>query len=269
MRVSIIIPFFNQASTLGWTIQSAIRQTYQDIEIIIVDDGSDEAARHVAQEVAATRYLVKEDGTLEGWYDQGDDSLSYATVIRREKNAGVVAARNLAVYAEAAEQNFPDWETWRRDAAKPSLNPICTGDMLLFLDADDWIEPTFLEKTVPLIGYNIGIVSTDMHVFSDNSDSIVRTQPATLETIKQGNTIPICSLIRREAFIEAGGFKENTHEDWNLWIDILKRDWVHKVVSEPLFHYRHHIGSSRSTELAKQHEEMFANMKRLHPDIWQ
>ena len=63
------------------------------------------------------------------------------------------------------------------------------------------------------------------------------------------NDLPVCSLIRREAFNQTKGYETifveiagNTkvlgYEDWCMWLDILKRGWTVAVVNEPLFHYR-------------------------------
>lgn len=256
MKVSIIIPFYNRADTLGWTIRSAQQQTYKDLEIILVDDGSDEAASHVAQEISWMRFIQRGSETiLEGWYDRGTSSDSRVRVIKKN-NGGLVSALNLAVTA----QTYLPEEMWKDGDPPPPVRPICTGDLLVVLDSDDWIDPTFLEKAVSRMTRSVGIVSTDMHVFGAASDSIVSAKPANFDTIKKENTIPITSLFRRRVLDELGGFQEGVYEDWALWYGILKKGYRHAVVNEPLFHYRLGSTGSRVADLGKRHEDMVANM---------
>jgi glycosyltransferase involved in cell wall biosynthesis len=76
--VSVIVPAFNAEATLGATLRSAAAQTYANIEILIVDDGSRDATARIAADFCAQE--------------------SRATLIRQE-NKGVAAARNAAIAA--------------------------------------------------------------------------------------------------------------------------------------------------------------------------
>jgi glycogen synthase len=286
MRVSIIIPFYNREQTLAWTIRSAREQTYKNFEIILVDDGSNDTSAHVAQEAAAVRFTQSgSENVLEGWHDASEDSDSRVKVIMK-KNGGLVSALNLAVTAKTILPSRKKWKDrlahvmcmspemtethdkrWcpvcHHDPKYPE-SPICTGDAILVLASDDWIEPTFLEKTVWLMDREIGIVSTDMHVFSETSDSIVQPQATTYTKLLMSNTIPATSLFRREALDKVGGFKDNVYEDWLLWLDVLRAGWGHAVVHQPLFHYRH-ARESLTTLYTNRHEELIRNMRVRHP----
>lgn len=60
--VSIIIPTYNRAWTIGITIQSALNQTYKNTEIIIVDDGSNDNTRNIVMEFGSRiSYFFKEN----------------------------------------------------------------------------------------------------------------------------------------------------------------------------------------------------------------
>jgi glycosyltransferase involved in cell wall biosynthesis len=145
---------------------------------------------------------------------------------------------------------------------------FANGDLILPLDADDKIDPCYLERTVPLMQNGVGVVSTDMMYFGTHSKRLPPTH-TTLAQITRYNGIPVCSLIRKRAIIEAGGYKpimKEGCEDWNLWVDILKRGWTVAVLNEPLFFYRRKPTSMAST---MNRGRMIEVMKSLHPElIW-
>ena len=53
-HVSIIIPVFNVSSYLNEALDSAIHQSYQNLEIILVDDGSTDGSEIICDEYAKT-----------------------------------------------------------------------------------------------------------------------------------------------------------------------------------------------------------------------
>jgi len=74
--VSVIIPTYNRAHMIGRAIQSVLSQTYQDFELIVVDDGSTDNTQEVVKSF-------------------NDSRLRY---IRREENSGTSAApRNTGI----------------------------------------------------------------------------------------------------------------------------------------------------------------------------
>lgn len=76
-RVSVIIPTFNCARYIVEAVESAVRQTYKDVEVIVVDDGSTDDTR----------------GRLAPYLDAG--TIRYIT----QDNAGPSAARNTGIRA--------------------------------------------------------------------------------------------------------------------------------------------------------------------------
>jgi glycosyltransferase involved in cell wall biosynthesis len=74
--VSVIIPAFNAADYIGQTLKSVLAQTYQEIEVIVADDGSTDATCAIVEEFA------KKDARFR---------------LVRQGNAGVGAARNTAI----------------------------------------------------------------------------------------------------------------------------------------------------------------------------
>jgi len=73
-RVSVVIPTFNRAEFLTTAARSVLGQTFRDLELIIVDDGST-------------------DGTEEAVADLKDDRVRFV----RQENAGVSSARNKGI----------------------------------------------------------------------------------------------------------------------------------------------------------------------------
>lgn len=145
-----------------------------------------------------------------------------------------------------------------------------TGDVLLFLDADDFIAPNYLEKTIPLMTGAVGIVSTDMQYFGTHKD-LIPTRKPTLSMEMEGNYLPVCSLIKREAFLMTGGYTTEVkiYEDWCLWIDLMKRGWEVAVVNEPLFFYRRKVQSMvTESEKPGMHQHLHNTIKKLHWDIF-
>src|ERR1035437_2488403 len=78
--VSVIIPAHNAEGTVRETLKSALAQTYENIEVIVVDDGSTDGTGNIIRDVASSDNRVR---------------------IIEQANAGVAAARNAGIWQSA------------------------------------------------------------------------------------------------------------------------------------------------------------------------
>ena len=100
LLISIIIPVYNAEKYIKRCLLSVQNQTYHNLEIIIINDGSQDQSVHICQEIA------EEDSRIS---------------IYSQKNEGLSSARNYGL-------------------------KLATGDYVYFLDSDDYIIPTCIER---------------------------------------------------------------------------------------------------------------------------
>jgi len=113
---SIIIPLYNKAPYIEKAIRSVAAQTYQDFELIVIDDGSKDCP------------LPPKGGNELQRLSFIENIESFVKKVRiiEQPNQGVSTTRNNGV-------------------------KLAKYDYIAFLDADDWWEPTFLEEMKALV----------------------------------------------------------------------------------------------------------------------
>ena len=89
--ISVIIPVFNSASTLRRCLDSLLNQTFQDFEICVVDDGSNDGSSLICDEYAS------------------DDRI----IVTHQGNSGVSRARNVGLKMSKGDWIcFVDSDDW-------------------------------------------------------------------------------------------------------------------------------------------------------------
>ena len=124
--VSVIVPIYNVEKYLKRCIDSILNQTYKNLEIILVDDGSPDKCPQICDEYAKSDKRIK---------------------VIHKQNAGVSAARNDGL-------------------------AIAQGDLIGFVDSDDFIHPSMYEEMVNyLVSQDCDLVSCGFSEFSDDDNN--------------------------------------------------------------------------------------------------
>lgn len=206
-KVSIIIPVYNGADFIREAIESALAQVYRNIEILVVNDGSNDSG--------ATERAVKAYG----------DRVKYF----KKKNGGVAAALNFAItkmtgdyfsWLSHDDLYYPDKIASQIHALRgmDSAKTILYSDYeLLFDDEAKTLQKVLLPATPP----------EQFRYF-----------------ITANNSLNGCTLlVPASAFNECGGFNEKlrTTQDYDLWFRMAEKyKFVH--VPEVLVKFRQHFG---------------------------
>jgi len=206
-QVSVIIPTFSRAEVLPIAIRSVLNQTFQDLEILIVDDGSSDT----------TQAVVKS-------FD--DDRIHY---IRHPKPRGGAAARNTGIAHSRGEYVafLDDDDEWNPEkltrqvekivASPPDVGGVYTGCFVLDRNNDQ-----ILGQVVPV------------------EDGDVQ------EALLAGNCIGGASsiLIRHECLERVGLFDERlaSFHEYDLWLRVA-RHYQFGCIRAPLV--KHYLDPDR------------------------
>ena len=209
-QVSVVIPAFRAEHTVEDAVRSALGQTLQNIEVIVVDDGSDDGTAKVLEAISEQDVRVR--------------------IITLSKNGGVANARNVGTEAAKA-----DWlafldsdDLWESDKLERQLALADeTGAKLLYTDAsciDGAGQPTGRRFKVPA--------------------SVTYRQALT------GNDLVCSSvLIDRALYLRHPMERSDLHEDYLCWLAVLKEGVTAVGIREPLIRHRVYRGSKSGNKL--------------------
>ena len=115
--VSVVIPVYNGAALLEQCLRSVLAQSYEDLQVIVIDDGSKDASYEICEKIA-----------------QKDSRVCLV----RQKNAGVSAARNKGIsLAKGVFILFVDADDFMSADAVKALVEACTPDVDLVIGSHE------------------------------------------------------------------------------------------------------------------------------------
>ncbi len=171
---------------------------------------------------------------------------------------------------EVVAKQYPVKYLYQVNKGLPSARNLgiqnATGERILCLDADDKIDPTYLEKTVNIPG----IVVVGVKNFDKAKAEVLPYHNLSLESFKIQNRITCCSMFDKKDWEAIGGFDETLRtgrEDWDFWLRMLSSGVSITPLNECLFYYRIH-GVTMSRKADAQEETIHNYIKKKNARIF-
>ena len=209
--VSVVIPAYNAEKVVKAAVRSVTTQSYQNIEVIVIDDCSNDGTYDVICE------LAREDDRIKAY--------------RNDKNSGVSETRNRGI-------------------------GLARGEYIALLDSDDmWLEGK-LEAQMKLMAEHPECPLTYTGVSHMNIEGemygYVLSVPESVDykTLLCQNII-ICSSVvaKREVLLKYPFKHDEMHEDFAVWLQILRDIGIARGENVPLLCYRVATGTKSSNKV--------------------
>lgn len=197
--ISVIMAAYNAEKTIEQAIGSVLEQTYPNLELLVVDDFSTDRTAELVTRIAAKDSRVR--------------------LISNEKNSGVSYTR------------------------KRGLNEA-NGDWIAILDSDDAWAPEKLEKQIALQKKTNAELLFTGSAFMDSDGQPIDWYlhaPAKVtyrQLLKQNVVSNSSALVRKELYKKHYATGDSMHEDFAIWLSILKEGGTAYGVDEPMLIYR-------------------------------
>lgn len=166
--ISVIIPVYNVEKYLPQCIESVINQTYKNLEIILVDDGSSDNSGKICNQYAESDSRIK---------------------VIHKQNDGVSKARNDGI-------------------------EISTGELIYFLDSDDWIDLCLFEEIIKAYTENeFDAVFFDYVVEYTNKKITEKSLTLSDELVTYSNSIEYLTSYMKNGYMWNAVYKTSVIKD--------------------------------------------------------
>lgn len=237
--ISVIVPVYNAEDYLDACIQSVLRQTYTDVELVLVDDGSTDNSGKICDRYAA-RY-----GKIHVIHNQ---------------NQGPAASRKCGI-------------------------EMAQGSLVMFLDADDWIDKEMLAVMYQELCHANADIVTCAYEDVYKNGKIVKHQPLVKEVvdwrsfsecvyeIHGARTImsgPVAKLYKRELFAGVD-FREHITigEDYTMLLQVLRNASKIRALGKIMYHRRMFGGNISRSGYTDRHRQALDNYLQVRDGLIQ
>lgn len=217
--ISIIVPVYNVEKYINTCVESILKQTYRDLEIILVDDGSTDASGELCDELAKmdSRIVVmhKENGGLSD-----------------TRNAGLdCATGEWIMFVDSDDFIHPDTVKLSLEIAQKNQSDLLAFGYMYVDEQCDYVQTT--------LGYVNETVYTE--------DQLLRAFAK-----QDTGSVMACNKLYRKSIWEEIRFPVGKiHEDEFVIVDVLQRANNATVIDAKLYFYRQRQGSIMATRNLK------------------
>jgi len=248
--ISVIIVTYNSSLFVAETLESIYKQTWNDLELIITDDCSEDSTLEVCRE----------------WLIKNRERFVHAEIIASEKNTGVSANANRGLHAAKGE-----WIKFL--GADDTLKPRCIEDNMSFITSNpkikalfsrielyrDTFEASTFVKTIPIDPF-------DQHSILALGRSPLSQYKLLLTSDRIHFTPSV--FLHRETLISLGGYDERFPmlEDYPLWLKLTRNGHKLFFLDKVTVNYRQHsnaINNTGSSHLINPNYFENENFRRL------
>ncbi len=231
---SVIIPAYNAERWIAATLTSALAQTYRALEVVVVDDGSQDTTSAIVETFAVRDPRVH---------------------LVRQENQGLAAARNAAIAASKGTLIAPldADDLWHRGKIAKQVVAMRSGAPRVGL-VYSWCSLIDEADRVLALGLR------------PRYRGQVYVEVLTINFICSASN----PLIRRACLSAVGGYGKNVEgcEDLKLYLEIAEK-YEFALVPEFLVGYRR-TSASMSQDILKMkrsHDKVLAEAKQRHPEL--
>jgi glycosyltransferase involved in cell wall biosynthesis len=146
------------------------------------------------------------------------------------------------------------------------------ADLVLTLDCDDGLEPTFLAETAAVMraqGPDLGFVFTDVRMTGMREG--VSRRYFKLFDLLFINRVSACLLVRKEAWQNAGGYDETMregYEDWEFSVRLAEAGYRGYGIPKPLFIYRVSEDGMLMSRSSQLHAKLWRRIRERHKKLY-
>jgi glycosyltransferase involved in cell wall biosynthesis len=190
--------------------------------------------------------VVVDDGSTDKATLRVLDALESGGVrLIRQENAGLSAARMAGVRATTAQYVFP-------------------------LDADDLLVAGALGALADALDRDpeAKLAWGDVEIFGDFEGSVAGARSFDPWHLTYVSEIPVASLLRRDALLQAGGWQLRGYEDWDLWMAFAERGWGGVYVGRAVIRHRQH-GRRLAGSMLDSFGAVYARLRDRHRPLFE